>query len=532
MKNPNIEDFPTENIEQSQESLELSDSQKEYISELDSDPEGWEGMSKEEILERGEDVQNRLEELGITDVESQDKILRDFASPELLGAFRENEFKQKIESSSNLENAQQLSLEEVKEQCPQMYETVELMNKRLANEEPDGIMNTLHYYRTEEGDFMLKSDHPEYANTRMIISDNVIYAETGCNAKGGLYSNYFNECINNERGTSNTFYLIDGRSVYEHDSQGRLVSESTVYTSEFNDKVARGTDYQNAIKNSKDGVEGDESSHSVPHCLGGSNESINQVPVKAEINHGEGSEWSANERNVVNAVNQGNTVFVEHTYEYEGLSNRPSSLTCSTRIEQEKHPTLEFDNSPVEQTQQSSSKNLESQHIEAPKDQIQIEKASEAIENIRGTKYSEWKEMSVDRRADVLQKIEDSVAEIARRPSCTINIKSLSENNYGYFDPETCEITVNSDYMSSSYEDYCECIDTIIHEGRHAYQNYNVYYEQIHPNSKEVSDWDSNWNLYGYQDAQTYGFEAYWNQPVEADAREFAERVKDRVLAA
>lgn len=532
MRNANLEDFPLGNIEQDSESIELSDSQKEYVCELDPNPENWKGMSREEVLERGEDVQNRLEELGITDVKVQDRMLRNLASPELLGAFRENIFDKKMESTTHLENAQELSKEEVKEQCPQMYETIDLMNKRLENEDPDGIMGTLHYYRTEDGDFILKSDHPEYANTQMLVSDNIIYAETGCNVEGGQYSNYFNECINNERGVANTSYFIDGRSVYEHDSQGRLVSETTVYNNEFNEKVARGTEYQNVIKESKDGIEGDESSHSVPHCLGGSNESINQVPVKAEINHGEGSEWSANERSVKSAVNEGSTVFVEHTYEYEGTSKRPSTLTCSTKIEQEQSHTLEFDNSLEEVSSQKFSENLEIQHIEAPEDNIQVKEATEAIENIEGTKYNEWKELSVEERADVLQKIENSVAEVAHRPSCIINVKPLGENNYGFFDSETGEITVNSNYLTSSYEDYSECLDTIIHEGRHAYQNYNVYYEQVHPNSKDISDWDSNWNLNGYQDPQTYGFEAYWNQPVEADAREFAEKIKNRLLSA
>ena len=30
---------------------------------------------------------------------------------------------------------------------------------------------------------------------------------------------------------------------------------------------------------------------------------------------------------------------------------------------------------------------------------------------------------------------------------------------------------------------------------------------------------------YGYQNAQLWGFKAYWMQPIEADARKFAEDV-------
>lgn len=529
--NSYIENSPDNNLEHSDNSLELSDSQREYIGELDAAPQEWKGMSKDDMLERGRDVQSRLEELGISDIESQDKVLRDSVSPEFLGSFREYAYNQKMESSSNLENSKELSLDEVKEQCPEMYETVQLMNKRLANQDPDGIMNTLHYYRTEEGDFVLKSDHPEYNNTEMVVSDHVIYAETGCNVNGGQYSNYFNECINNERGIANTSYFIDGRSVYEHDELGRLVKETTVYNGEFNEKVERGTEYQNIIKNSKDGIEGDESSHSVPHSLGGSNESINQVPVKAEINHGSGSEWRANEMQVEDAVTNGITAYVEHTYRYEGSSNRPESLTCSTKIEQEQQTKLEFDNTYKDQESLASYKNVEQEHIEAPNDNIQIEQFANAIENVEGTKYTEWESMSIEEREYTIQEIENRVAKIACRPTCNVNFIPLKEGNYGYFSSETGEININSNYLTSSYNDYREAINTIIHEGRHAYQTYNVYYNQIHPDSEAVSNWDMNMNGYGYLDAETYGLELYSSQPIEADAFEFADKVTDRVLS-
>lgn len=196
---------------------------------------------------------------------------------------------------------------------------------------------------------------------------------------------------------------------------------------------------------------------------------------------------------------------------------------------------IEIGDSNIEQSDNASLENrpdsIERTHIEAPDDKTQVELSAEAIEQIEGTKFEEWKELSVDERVGVLQQIEKEVSKIACRPSCKVNARSLGEGTYGYFDPETGEITVNTDYLTSNYEDYTESIDTIIHEGRHAYQNYNIYEEQVHPSKGDIHNWYLNELEYGYQDVKTYGFKLYELQPVEADARKFAEDLKDKILS-
>ena len=70
-----------------------------------------------------------------------------------------------------------------------------------------------------------------------------------------------------------------------------------------------------------------------------------------------------------------------------------------------------------------------------------------------------------------------------------------------------------------------QTLDTLIHEGRHAYQDYNMTEREVHPREGEVNMWKWNENDIGYQDANFCGFEAYAMQPVETDARAFAEDV-------
>lgn len=165
-------------------------------------------------------------------------------------------------------------------------------------------------------------------------------------------------------------------------------------------------------------------------------------------------------------------------------------------------------------------------YLEAPQDGIQIEEISDVMSCTEGLEYSEWKELSFEERMEVLQEVEFKIAEIAHRPPCHVSSKSLGEDHYGSYTPGTSNLVVNSDVISSnSFADYKETLDTLIHEGRHAYQDYNLNEREVHPRSGDVSNWRLNEKHYEYQDVAHYGFKAYALQPVEADARAFAEDV-------
>ncbi|MBQ2856270.1 MAG: DUF3920 family protein [Bacteroidaceae bacterium] len=165
-------------------------------------------------------------------------------------------------------------------------------------------------------------------------------------------------------------------------------------------------------------------------------------------------------------------------------------------------------------------------YLEAPQDGIQIEEISDMMTSIEGLEYSEWKDLSYEERMEVLQKVECKIAEIAHRPVCHVSLKSLGEGHYGYYTPGTNNMVVNGDVIvSNSFCDYKETLDTLIHEGRHAYQDYNLNEREVHPRSGDVSNWKLNEEHYEYQDVAHYGFKAYALQPVEADARAFAEDI-------
>lgn len=282
----------------------------------------------------------RMEEMGISGVKEQDQALQETCSKEIVGEFRKEVSDEKLEQLNHLENATPLSLEELKEKCPELYNQIEKMNKRLGNDCEDGIMNTLRYAELENGDIVAYSTNDMYSNSKMVYSDGTVYAKSG-GAKG---SDNLNEFINTAELMPETTYCVDGRSMYETDNQGRVEKVTTVVTDTYEEKLDRGQDQQEMIRQGKGAIEDDESCHFVPYCLGGPNEAINQAPMLREINRGEGSEWRTRENDLKKATDAGSTSWIEQHFSYEGDSKRPSTIEYGAEIDGEKQETLTFNN--------------------------------------------------------------------------------------------------------------------------------------------------------------------------------------------
>ncbi len=526
-------------LEDSTSNFELSESQREYLGELAVSPEEWHEMSDSQKSEAIHDVRDRMEEIGVDGMLEQDKAVKETCNTEMLGEFLEQVFQEKTEQLDNLENATPLSLEELKSKCPELYEQVQRMESRLGNNHPEGIMNTMQYAQLENGDFVAYSTHGAYSNSRMVYSEGIVYARSGGNLDG---DSNLNEFINTTELMPDTAYVIDGRSIYETDSQGRVIKESTVYTSEFATKLERATCNQSMIRNGKDGIENDESSHTVPKCLGGPNEAINQTPMRSDINHGEGSDWADAERKLAAATENGETSFVEHTFHYEGDSKRPSSVDCDCEIGNEKPTSLSFDNSKEEvflSQVSASEKPMVSDtyyyKVEAPTDMEQIESISDVLSDCEHLSFEEWGKLEVSERIEVLDSLEKQIAGIERRPPCPISASSMGEGVLGGYNPATKRIELNENMIEvsgNSYAMYNEVLDTLIHEGRHAYQDYNVNTNEVHSRHSEVESWaetmgGGKWEYWG-DTSSLLGQRLYEQQSIEIDARNFAADVMDK----
>ena len=172
--------------------------------------------------------------------------------------------------------------------------------------------------------------------------------------------------------------------------------------------------------------------------------------------------------------------------------------------------------------------------LEAPQDHIQIEQISETISNCEEIKYENWISLELSEKESVLNSLEQRIAEIECRPACPIRLLPLEERQWGGYNPVTKDITINSNYAElSDYHTYKEVVDTLVHEGRHAYQDYNVNICEIHPRHSEVASWaetmeGGKWGYWG--DCSTLlGQRLYDQQSIEIDARNFARDVLDKL---
>lgn len=171
---------------------------------------------------------------------------------------------------------------------------------------------------------------------------------------------------------------------------------------------------------------------------------------------------------------------------------------------------------------------IDSKYLEAPDDIEQISRISDCLSEIDEIRYENWIELPYEDRQVVLQDLEYRIAEIEHREPCQLNFRVMDEGNFGAFSPENKDITINTRYViSCEFHDYQEMLDTLIHEGRHAYQDYNIATREVHSDVYITNEWSYNFDNYI---SPNWDFQAYYTQPVEQDAREFAEDVLSQYL--
>lgn len=180
---------------------------------------------------------------------------------------------------------------------------------------------------------------------------------------------------------------------------------------------------------------------------------------------------------------------------------------------------------------------IPSKYLEAPNDMEQVNQISDVMKDTDGLKLEDWKELSFDQRVEVLNRLEGKIADIEHRQACPVMVADLGnlaeyngkiggrlgQHQHG---PWGERIIINSELVKSDNPCYYfNVLDTVVHEGRHSYQTYNMEQRQTHTSQGDLTNWRVNLDRYGYQNSALCGFKLYWMQPVEADARKFAEDV-------
>lgn len=168
------------------------------------------------------------------------------------------------------------------------------------------------------------------------------------------------------------------------------------------------------------------------------------------------------------------------------------------------------------------------------------------LESIEEFRLENWQKLSLSEREELLNRVEHTIAAIEHRPALRVELQQMQPRHLGYQSASENKIVLNSLYVGSNDAGmHREVLDTIVHEGRHAYQHYNVDVKLIHESGSEVETWRENFYdpeyqyyhsgtqkiLIPYNDGSIHDvdYRLYYYQPVEIDARNFASEVLSRL---
>ncbi len=160
---------------------------------------------------------------------------------------------------------------------------------------------------------------------------------------------------------------------------------------------------------------------------------------------------------------------------------------------------------------------------------VQVQQAVDEINQIEGIQPEVWENLNAGERLGVLQSIEDRMAGIQGRPPVEIGAHEMDASTFGGWNGQTIEL--NAAHLQSDMP-VSEFIDTIVHEGRHAFQDYAIQNPGVVSDASIVNAWAENRMPGNYLRAEEYGQELYLAQPLEADAWAFAGRVTGGLIAA
>ena len=167
----------------------------------------------------------------------------------------------------------------------------------------------------------------------------------------------------------------------------------------------------------------------------------------------------------------------------------------------------------------------------APSMEVQARELSEYYRETPELQFENWKEMSVSERLNALAALEEEAAAISHRLPMTVRLESMGDTTMGY--QHEGELVLNEKLVQSDdFDCYTQSMKTLLHEGRHAYQSFNLGLDKlgippVEQNQEYLNAWKVNLETLGYDDPEDFwwdgmGYERYYTQPIEVDARAFA----------
>lgn len=154
-----------------------------------------------------------------------------------------------------------------------------------------------------------------------------------------------------------------------------------------------------------------------------------------------------------------------------------------------------------------------------------IHEIQDVIDGTDELKIDNWAQLTVEQKGEVLQNLENQIARIESRKPLQLIVEEMPAGRSGVTNALENTIRINSlDVEDNSLAGLRDIVDTVVHEGRHAYQFQNVYVQRTEANDAKFNGWLSNYQT-GYLTQDMFGYDAYRAQPLEDDAWHFADKI-------
>lgn len=179
-----------------------------------------------------------------------------------------------------------------------------------------------------------------------------------------------------------------------------------------------------------------------------------------------------------------------------------------------------------------------------------IELAAQRLRDVEGLREENWKQLDEYGRRAVLNAAGHEVADVFRQPAPPLHIEDMHDPSMrgtygdgfrsgidGELEGSDYRISMNSQGLNTGEgvlgDDPRPALQTYLHEFRHGYQHEQItrfekpQFQNLVDNRELAEEWSRNDKDYQKPGAD---YEAYYNQPLESDARGFAAQITGRLF--
>ncbi len=179
-----------------------------------------------------------------------------------------------------------------------------------------------------------------------------------------------------------------------------------------------------------------------------------------------------------------------------------------------------------------------------------VHRAVERLRSIEGLREESWRKLDEHGRRAMLNAAGREVAEVLRHPAPPLHLEDMQSPEYrgsygdgfrsgpdGVLEGSDYRISMNRQAYTPEEgvlgDDPRAALDTYLHEFRHGYQHEQAarfekpQFQNLVDNPELAEQWSSNFRNYKSPEVD---LESYLNQPVESDARDFANQITSRLF--